>query len=134
MHEKGHVSIAIFLELAHLDGISLMVTGEEAGGPEAALEVDQTTEVVAVEETAIVMIVIGAEHNNADETVAEVVVEIDAETEDLPALALDHVLSPEIDAHVHDRRETAMTDAKETKDVTKMTEMASAHAVDVEIE
>lgn len=113
-----------------------MITGEEVGGPEAALEVDRMTEVAADEETAIVVIVvIVIEIDNRADGAVEVVAVIGAGTEGHLVPDRDHVLVREIetgtDAPAH--REIVKIDTEETEGVMEMTETTEmAIAQDVE--
>ena len=113
-----------------------MITGEEVGGPEAALEVDRMKEVAADEETAIVVIVvIVIEIDNRADGAVEVVAVIGAGTEGHLVPDRDHVLVREIetgtDALAH--RAIVKIDTEETEGATEMTETTEmAIAQDVE--
>ena len=113
-----------------------MNTGEEVGGPEAALEVDRMTEVAADEETAIVVVIVTEIDHRADGAAAVVAMK-GAVTEG--HLVPGHVRVPgrEIetgtgtDALVH--RAIVKIDTEETEGVMEMTETTEmAIGLDVE--
>ena len=111
-----------------------MITGEEVGGPEAALEVDRMTEVAADEETAIVVVIVTEIDHRADGAAAVVAVK-GAGTEGHLAPGRVRVPAREIetgtDALAH--RAIVKIDTEETEGATETTETTEmAIAQDVE--
>ena len=111
-----------------------MITGEEVGGPEAALEVDRMTEVAADEETAIVVVIVTEIDQRAGGAAAVVAVK-GAGTEGHLAPGRVRVPAREIetgtDALAH--RAIVKIDTEETEGATETTETTEmAIAQDVE--
>ena len=111
-----------------------MITGEEVGGPEAALEVDRMTEVAADEETAIVVVIVTEIDHRADGAAAVVAVK-GAGTEGHLVPGRVRVPAREIetgtDALAH--RAIVKIDTEETEGATETTETTEmAIAQDVE--
>ena len=111
-----------------------MITGEEVGGPEAALEVDRMTEVAADEETAIVVVIVTEIDHRADGAAAVVAVK-GAGTEGHLVPGRVRVPAREIetgtDALAH--RAIERIDTEETEGATETTEtIEMAIAQDVE--